>query len=332
MGARGDCAGALDMNLEGSSRGGEFGMSSVSCGNGKLRQWLIDQIDSGKYPGLVWENEEKSIFRIPWKHAGKQDYNREEDAALFKVPGARLGGVGGQRPARPDLTRAPRAQCAAGRPAVLSGEGRAGAPERRLASAPSSGRRRGFSFSSGSQREDRVPSQSVWGAQTPRVRRRRLAHQGEGRSQAAPLFPPEPLCEPLDPSSPPLIHTRLCFRLPFCERRWVCWAVPLTVWSLLLCVCSLPSLPEYFFVFSLSVSGLHSPTSLSSLVLPSVCLPMSHCLCLTPSFQVSLESSVLVSLPSPSPLCFSPFRFLPSVPLRVCLGVSLLSSVCASLS
>ena len=60
-------------------------MSSVSCGNGKLRQWLIDQIDSSKYPGLVWENEEKSIFRIPWKHAGKQDYNREEDAALFKV-------------------------------------------------------------------------------------------------------------------------------------------------------------------------------------------------------------------------------------------------------
>uniref|UniRef100_A0A8C9FM18 Interferon regulatory factor 4 n=1 Tax=Pavo cristatus TaxID=9049 RepID=A0A8C9FM18_PAVCR len=60
-------------------------MNSVSCGNGKLRQWLIDQIDSGKYPGLVWENDEKSIFRIPWKHAGKQDYNREEDAALFKV-------------------------------------------------------------------------------------------------------------------------------------------------------------------------------------------------------------------------------------------------------
>lgn len=77
--------GKLGMNLEGGGRGGEFGMSAVSCGNGKLRQWLIDQIDSGKYPGLVWENEEKSIFRIPWKHAGKQDYNREEDAALFKV-------------------------------------------------------------------------------------------------------------------------------------------------------------------------------------------------------------------------------------------------------
>ncbi|XP_041849570.1 interferon regulatory factor 4a isoform X2 [Melanotaenia boesemani] len=58
---------------------------SVGCGNGKLRQWLIDQIDSRRYSGLVWENDEKSIFRIPWKHAGKQDYNREEDAALFKA-------------------------------------------------------------------------------------------------------------------------------------------------------------------------------------------------------------------------------------------------------
>lgn len=89
------------MNLE----PGECGMNSVSCGNGKLRQWLIDQIDSGKYPGLVWENDEKSIFRIPWKHAGKQDYNREEDAALFKVglpalspfPVSELSGVAARR-------------------------------------------------------------------------------------------------------------------------------------------------------------------------------------------------------------------------------------------
>ncbi|KAL2089386.1 hypothetical protein ACEWY4_014074 [Coilia grayii] len=57
----------------------------MSSGNGKLRQWLIEQVDTGKYQGLVWENDEKSIFRIPWKHAGKQDYNREEDAALFKA-------------------------------------------------------------------------------------------------------------------------------------------------------------------------------------------------------------------------------------------------------
>ncbi|XP_026856630.1 interferon regulatory factor 4 [Electrophorus electricus] len=54
-------------------------------GNGKLRQWLIEQVDTGKYPGLMWEDSEKTTFRIPWKHAGKQDYNRDEDAALFKA-------------------------------------------------------------------------------------------------------------------------------------------------------------------------------------------------------------------------------------------------------
>lgn len=62
----------------------EYGVST-SGGNGKLRNWLIEQVECGNYPGLVWENDEKSIFRIPWKHAGKQDYNRDEDAALFKV-------------------------------------------------------------------------------------------------------------------------------------------------------------------------------------------------------------------------------------------------------
>lgn len=54
-------------------------------GGRRLRQWLIEQIDSELYAGLVWENEEKSMFRIPWKHAGKQDYNQEVDASIFKV-------------------------------------------------------------------------------------------------------------------------------------------------------------------------------------------------------------------------------------------------------
>lgn len=71
---------------------------SASSGNGKLRQWLIEQVDCGKYSGLVWENEEKSIFRIPWKHAGKQDYNRDEDAALFKVTPAPDSGLPGGDP------------------------------------------------------------------------------------------------------------------------------------------------------------------------------------------------------------------------------------------
>ncbi|KAK4814274.1 hypothetical protein QYF61_013202 [Mycteria americana] len=54
-------------------------------GGRRLRQWLIEQIDSELYPGLIWENEEKTMFRIPWKHAGKQDYNQEVDASIFKA-------------------------------------------------------------------------------------------------------------------------------------------------------------------------------------------------------------------------------------------------------
>lgn len=52
----------------------------------RLKEWLVAQIDSGKYAGLRWENEEKTLFKIPWKHAAKQDYRQNEDAALFKVP------------------------------------------------------------------------------------------------------------------------------------------------------------------------------------------------------------------------------------------------------
>ncbi|XP_048461692.1 interferon regulatory factor 8 isoform X4 [Rhincodon typus] len=56
-----------------------------STGMRRLKQWLIDQIDSDQYPGLVWDDEQKVTFRIPWKHAGKQDYNQEVDASIFKA-------------------------------------------------------------------------------------------------------------------------------------------------------------------------------------------------------------------------------------------------------
>ncbi|XP_049318837.1 interferon regulatory factor 10 [Astyanax mexicanus] len=51
----------------------------------RLREWLIAQIDSAQYAGLSWENQEKSMFKIPWKHAAKQDYRQDEDAALFRA-------------------------------------------------------------------------------------------------------------------------------------------------------------------------------------------------------------------------------------------------------
>lgn len=54
-------------------------------GGRRLKQWLMEQIQSAQYSGLQWEDESRTMFRIPWKHAGKQDYNQEVDASIFKV-------------------------------------------------------------------------------------------------------------------------------------------------------------------------------------------------------------------------------------------------------
>lgn len=63
----------------------------------KLRNWVVEQVESGQFPGVCWEDAAKTMFRIPWKHAGKQDFREDQDAAFFKVkPGNwPLGGRGG---------------------------------------------------------------------------------------------------------------------------------------------------------------------------------------------------------------------------------------------
>ena len=51
----------------------------------RLRTWLVKKIDSGEIPGLHWLSDKKNIFRMPWKHAGRQDYNLDDDSMIFKV-------------------------------------------------------------------------------------------------------------------------------------------------------------------------------------------------------------------------------------------------------
>uniref|UniRef100_A0A5F8G8N8 Interferon regulatory factor 9 n=1 Tax=Monodelphis domestica TaxID=13616 RepID=A0A5F8G8N8_MONDO len=51
----------------------------------KLRNWVLEQVESGQFPGVCWDDEDKTMFRIPWKHAGKQDFREEQDAAFFKA-------------------------------------------------------------------------------------------------------------------------------------------------------------------------------------------------------------------------------------------------------
>lgn len=53
----------------------------------KLRNWVVEQVESGQFPGVCWDDAAKTMFRIPWKHAGKQDFREDQDAAFFKVNG-----------------------------------------------------------------------------------------------------------------------------------------------------------------------------------------------------------------------------------------------------
>ena len=50
----------------------------------RMREWLVRMINSGRFSGLEWVDQGQMIFRVPWIHAKKRDYNQERDAALFK--------------------------------------------------------------------------------------------------------------------------------------------------------------------------------------------------------------------------------------------------------
>ena len=56
------------MSVSSSSHGGHTGRQ-------RLRPWLIDQINTGKYIGLEWIDKDRGMFRIPWRHYGRQGYH-----------------------------------------------------------------------------------------------------------------------------------------------------------------------------------------------------------------------------------------------------------------
>ena len=43
----------------------------------RLRPWLEGHLNRGDIPGLRWLNEDRTLFRITWKHHGKQDWSPE---------------------------------------------------------------------------------------------------------------------------------------------------------------------------------------------------------------------------------------------------------------
>ena len=49
-----------------------------------LRQWLEEQIESGKYRNLTWRDRDNLEFSIPWRHGSSREWSQNEDAALFR--------------------------------------------------------------------------------------------------------------------------------------------------------------------------------------------------------------------------------------------------------
>nr|XP_056700905.1 interferon regulatory factor 4-like [Euleptes europaea] len=81
-GRRGSAAGT---EPDGAGGSGGPGRGSEAKPPLRLREWLVAQVEGGRYPGLRWESRDGQLFRIPWKHAAKQDYRQPHDAALFKA-------------------------------------------------------------------------------------------------------------------------------------------------------------------------------------------------------------------------------------------------------
>ncbi|KAK0156333.1 Interferon regulatory factor 2 [Merluccius polli] len=50
----------------------------------RLRPWLQEQIESGKYPGVTWLDQSAGIFQIPWRHAARHGWSIDQDATLFR--------------------------------------------------------------------------------------------------------------------------------------------------------------------------------------------------------------------------------------------------------
>ncbi|KAM9251715.1 interferon regulatory factor 9 [Cariama cristata] len=82
----------------------------------KLRPWLVAQVESGRFAGLVWDDPGRSALRIPWQHAGKGGAKGGAGTALCQAwaefkgrlrPGARPDPAGWKTRLRCALNKSP---------------------------------------------------------------------------------------------------------------------------------------------------------------------------------------------------------------------------------
>ena len=51
-----------------------------------LRPWLESMIESGLVPGLEWIDEEKTMFKVPWKHRSKKTWSMKHSSVFLVRP------------------------------------------------------------------------------------------------------------------------------------------------------------------------------------------------------------------------------------------------------
>ncbi|QDQ69265.1 interferon regulatory factor 1 [Colobine gammaherpesvirus 1] len=100
---RGNVTGQLEfnVNVEQFPATGAFSLEDLA--KMPLKDWILSKVDSGKFLGLVWEDEAHTRFRIPatppshsayrWEREGElgQAYLRERGITLSGVPGSKKG-------------------------------------------------------------------------------------------------------------------------------------------------------------------------------------------------------------------------------------------------
>ena len=51
----------------------------------RMRPWLENALNEGKFPGVEWVDKDAKVFRLPWKHASRNGWQINTDACLFRA-------------------------------------------------------------------------------------------------------------------------------------------------------------------------------------------------------------------------------------------------------